>query len=760
MRDNAVELSRSLLAQLRDIMSKVGQDEMRLQQLVEQIAEHMEVDVCSVYLLRAGEVLELFATAGLKSEAIHQTRLRVGEGLVGLTAATRIPQNISNVTQHPDFVFRPETGEEHLQSFLGVPILRQNQIVGILDVQNKSERVFSDDIVEILQNIAMLLAEFLVATKISNRDEVLSSHGLNSGPVVLKGSVIHQGVAVGKAIIHEPKLSIANILSDDSEKEHERLSYALSEMHLAIDDMLSNKVADVQGEHREILETYALIAKDAGWIKQIHETIDEGLSAVAAVRKVTNVVKNRLVSAADPYLQERAMDFEDLGDRILHYLDPKSYNAKLDDSVDEIILFARSMGPARLLDFDRKKLKGLVLADTSKNSHVAIIAKALDIPVLCISTDNFYKVESGDDVCLDASRASVILRADDDVKDSYRQAVAAYKDKTSKIISLQHKPAISLDGKRISLRINAGLRSDMEYFKHIGANGIGLFRTEIPFMVRSQLPSVEWQTEIYRDILKQADGKPVVFRTLDVGGDKVLPWRQALDEENPAMGWRAVRVSTDVPALLRNQLKALVQAAEGLELRVLFPMVTEMREWYFCQSILMQEIERHKVKTGKTPLVTKVGVMFEVPALMLQVDEMLDAVDFVSIGSNDLAQFLFASDRGSVLVSERYDLVSCIMLKFYKAFLIKAKEKNVPVTLCGEMASDPLGALALVAVGFERLSMAPLSIPLIRDIICRLNISELQAWMDSELQKSKPGSLRKKLKLWLADHDIRLPKRA
>ncbi|MFV0432118.1 MAG: phosphoenolpyruvate--protein phosphotransferase [Alphaproteobacteria bacterium] len=758
MQQNAAELSRSLLAKLRDIMSSAGDDEVRLQQLVGLISEYIEVEVCSIYLLRAGEVLELFATSGLRMEAIHQTRLRVGEGLVGLTAATKIPQNISDVSHHPDFAFRPETGEEHLQSFLGVPILRQDHIIGVLVIQSKNERVFADPIVEILQNIAMLLAEFLIATKISNRDEVLSTQGLLSGPVTFKGVVINQGVAVGKAVLHEPKLSMANILSEDSDKEHERLSHALKEMHMAIDDMLSRKEVEGKGEHRDILETYALIAKDAGWIKQIHEAIDEGLSAVAAVRKVTNMVKLRLSGATDPYLRERAMDFEDLGDRVLYYLDPEAYKAHLEAGFDEIILFARTMGPARLLDFDRKKLKGLVLSEASKNSHVAIVAKALDIPVLGLNAEYFHKVETGDDVCLDAGQASLVLRADDDVKESFRQAVSAHKERTAKIVSLQNKPAISLDGKRISLRINAGLRSDMDYFDHVGANGVGLFRTEIPFMVRSHLPTVEWQKQIYEEVLKKAAGKPVVFRTLDVGGDKVLPWRQTIEEENSAMGWRAVRVSVDIPALLRNQLKALVQAAEGQELRVLFPMVTEMSEWYFCRTLLMEEITRHKEKTGKEPIKVQVGIMFEVPALMLQMDEMLDAVDFVSIGSNDLAQFLFASDRGSPLVSERFDPTSLIMLKFYRRLLQKASAKNVSVTLCGEVASDPLGALALVGVGFKRLSMSPLSIPSIRDMICSVDIANLQNWMESQLENYRQRSLRKELKNWAKDHDVYLPK--
>ncbi len=757
MLQNAIELSRAMLSQLRDIMSSAGEDEERLQQLVEQIAHHMRIDVCSVYVLRAGEVLELYATTGLQQEAIHQTRLRVGEGLVGLTAATKLPQNHADISHHPDFVLRPETGEEYLQSFLGVPILRQERVIGVLVVQSRQLRVFPQDIVEILQNIAMFLAEFFVATDISNRTEILSTQGLNSGPVILRGNSIHDGVAVGKAVLHQPALTVASILAEDTDFEHKKFSQALKEMHLAIDDMLNLDITEEVGEHTEVLETYALIAKDAGWIRQIREAIDEGLSATAAVKKVTNTIKNRLSAAKDPYLRERAMDFEDLGDRVMHHLAPNIYKTEFDKETDNIILFARTIGPARLLDYDHKKLKGLVLVEASKHSHVAIIAKGLNIPVLGLAADAYAQVENGDDVCLDSHHGHLILRADDEVAENFRDSIKNYEQHVHNSLSLQEKPAITLDGKRISLRMNAGLRSDMSHFKRIKPNGVGLMRTEVPFMIRSHLPDVAVQKRIYQEILKDARGKPVVFRTLDVGGDKVLPWRKAVDEENPAMGWRAVRVSNDIPALIRNQLKALVQAAEGQELRILFPMVTEMHEWYFCRDILYQEIEKHKQKTGQQPSAIKVGIMFEVPALILQLDEMLNAVDFISIGSNDLTQFLFAADRGSRMVSERYDPISPVMLNFYKSLLEKARVKNIPVTLCGEMAADPLGALALIAIGFDRLSMTPFSIPAIRDMIYSTPLKPLQQWLEKQLLSKNQASLRKHLKSWAIDHNIYLP---
>lgn len=762
MVDNQVaELSRKILSDLRDIMTSLNDDEQKLQQIVDKVSRHLKVSVCSIYALRAGEVLELYATHGLSETAIHQTRLRVGEGLVGLVAASKKLHNLGNIKQHPEFAFRPETHEEDFNNFLGVPLLRQGNLIAVLVIQSEEMQAFSKAIEELMENIAMFLNEFLAASKLISREEILSTQGLHSGAIILKGVRLNNGIALGKAYVHRSDFLITEFISKNRNLEHQKLKDALELMHNHLDEMIKkqHKVSKSryhEGEHVEILETYSQIARDKGWIKRIHDAIDEGLSALAAVHKVTAAVKMQLLASQDLYLQERAMDFDDLGQRLIRYLHPDQSQLKHQEPQEDFIVFAKSLGPARLLDFNLKYLKGLVLAEATKNAHVTIVAKSLNIPVISLSIENFSKVETGDDVCLDATHHTLVLRADDNLKEQYKNTIRARQQLVQNVPPLSFRPAITLDNQRVYLKANVGLRIDMEHFKRIEPDGVGLFRTEIPFMLRANLPDVQSQTEIYRDVLNAAGKRIVTFRTLDVGSDKVLPWRAAIEEENPAMGWRAARVSTDIPGLLRHQLKAFISAAKGRPLHVMFPMVSDMHEWHFCNNILQHELERFKAKKEQLPSEVKVGIMFEVPALMLQLDEIMAAVDFVSIGSNDLTQFIFAMDRGSPIVGERYDGISPIILRLYKMILSKAKEYDVPVTLCGEVSSDPIAALALVALGFRDLSMSPLAIPMVRDAICSLDLGALTKWLDKILYKETPMHFRALLKIWLQDHNVQI----
>ncbi len=761
LNEQAAELSRNILSDLRDIMTSLDDDADKLQQIVDKIATRLDISVCSVYALRAGEVLELYATHGLSEEAIHLTRLRIGEGLVGLVAASKQVQNIGNIKEHPEFAFRPETHEEDYNSFLGIPLLRRGNLLAVLVIQSEQTDEFSANIVELMNNIAMFLNEFLVASKLINRDELLSVQGLHSGPVVLKGASLHNGVALGKAFVHRPAFSITEFVCTDSALAHQMLNEALEKMHHDLDEMLESQQKienDVYNDnvHVEILETYNQIARDKGWIKRIHSAIDEGLSAIAAIRKVTKGIKAQLLSAQDPYLQERAMDFEDLSQRLTYYLMPDVNKTQYKEPQENFILFAKSIGPARLFDFNLKHLKGLVLAEATKSAHVTIVAKSLNIPVLSLNYDSFFKVETGDDICLDCIHHTLVMRADDTLKEHYRAVIHSREQLAQNFVPLSFRPAITLDNERVYLKANVGLRIDMEHYQRIEPDGVGLFRTEVPFMLRSNLPDINLQTEIYRDILDASLKRNVVFRTLDVGSDKVLPWRSVMEEENPAMGWRAARVSNDIPSLLRHQLRAFILAAQDRPLYVMFPMISDMDEWHFCNAILQAELKKHQQKGLAMPSDVKVGIMFEVPALMLQLDEMLKAVDFISIGSNDLTQFTFAMDRGSPVVGDRYDSISPIMLRFYLKILQRAKEYDVPVTLCGEISSDPVAALALIAIGFRELSMAPLGIPMVRDAICSVDLHALSQWIHPNLHNSNQAKFRINLKNWLQDHHVHI----
>ncbi len=745
--------SRRLLRRLRDIMAGSGSAQQRLDKIVQVIAADMVAEVCSAYVLRAGEVLELFATEGLRREAVHNTRLRVGEGLVGVIAATARPLALADAQSHPDFAYRPETGEEIYHSLMGVPILRGGRVLGVLVVQNRTLRSYTEDEVEALQTIAMVLAELAASGELVGPGELAPSDGIALLPLRLEGIRLNAGLALGAAVLHEPRIVIRQIVAEDPEAELERLHKAVSEMQSAIDDMLAaSDVAD-GGEHRDILETYRMFAADRGWMARIREAVRSGLTAEAAVQKVQDDNHARMNQISDPYLRERLLDLEDLANRLQQHLAGGTAGVASTDLPDEFILIARSMGPAELLDYDRRRLKGLVLEEGSPTAHVAIVARALDIPVVGRVKDVLAKVEAGDLVVADGDHAQVFIRPGEDIQEAIQANVGMRLAQKEKYAETRDAPAQTLDGVSVALHLNAGLLIDLPYLDETGAAGIGLYRTEIPFMVQDSFPDVDQQAELYGRILDHAGDRPVTFRTLDIGGDKVLPYLPEAEEENPAMGWRAIRIALDRPAMLRQQFRALLRAASGRRLRVKFPMVAEVAEVAAARAILAVE-QRRAVERGIAPPVElKVGVMLEVPALLWQLPALLPMVDFIAVGSNDLLQFLFASDRGNPRLSGRYDPLSPATLAMFRELVDGCRHHRVPLSLCGEMAGSPLDAMALLGVGFRVLSMAPSSVGPVKTMIRSLRLAPLEQFLVT-LSDSSDHSLRDKLAAFARDHDV------
>ncbi len=745
--------SRRLLRRLRDIMAGSGSAQQRLDKIVQVIAADMVAEVCSAYILRAGEVLELFATEGLRREAVHNTRLRVGEGLVGVIAATARPLALADAQSHPDFAYRPETGEEIYHSLMGVPILRGGRVLGVLVVQNRTLRSYTEDEVEALQTIAMVLAELAASGELVGPGELAPSDGIALLPLRLEGIRLNAGLALGAAVLHEPRIIIRQIVAEDPEAELERLHKAVSEMQSAIDDLLAaSDVAD-GGEHRDILETYRMFAADRGWLARIREAVRSGLTAEAAVQKVQDDNHARMNQISDPYLRERLLDLEDLANRLQQHLAGETAGVASTDLPDEFILIARSMGPAELLDYDRRRLKGLVLEEGSPTAHVAIVARALDIPVVGRVKDVLAKVEAGDLVVADGDHAQVFIRPGEDIQEAIQANVGMRLAQKEKYAEIRDAPAQTLDGVSVALHLNAGLLIDLPYLDETGAAGIGLYRTEIPFMVQDSFPDVDQQAELYGRILDHAGDRPVTFRTLDIGGDKVLPYLPEAEEENPAMGWRAIRIALDRPAMLRQQLRALLRAASGRRLRVKFPMVAEVAEVAAARAILAVE-QRRAIERGVAPPVElKVGVMLEVPALLWQLPALLPMVDFVAVGSNDLLQFLFASDRGNPRLSGRYDPLSPAILAMFRELVDGCRHHEVPLSLCGEMAGSPLDAMALLGVGFRVLSMAPSSVGPVKTMVRSLRLAPLEQFLVT-LNDSSAHSLRDKLAAFARDHGV------
>ena len=742
-----------LLKRLRETMARADSVDGMLGEVVRLVASEMVAEVCSIYLLRAGEVLELFATQGLNPSAVHRTRLRVGEGLVGDIAAHARPLALDDAQSHPQFAYRPETGEEIYHSLAGVPILRMGRVLGVLVVQNRTRRQYDEEEIETLQTIAMVLAELISAGHFVSPNEVQQVDGLGLLPLRVDGVQLTPGIAIGRAVLHEPRIVIQKVVAEDISQELSRFETAAHGVREDIDRML--EAHDMQsGEQREILETFRMFVDDRGWLERVREAIASGLTAEAAVQRAFDDVHARVGQSADPYIRERLSDLQDLTNRLLLRLsgrvapDPSSLP-------DDMIVIARDMGPAELLDYDRTRLRGLVLEEGSAMSHVAIVARALDIPVVGRAPDVLARIEPGDAIVVDGDNGQVLVRPADDILETVDGAIGARAARRRRYAALRELPAATRDQARISLHINAGLLIDMQHLDETGADGVGLYRTEIPFMVRSEFPDVDAQAWLYGRVLDLADGRPVAFRTLDVGGDKVLPYVGTFGDDNPAMGWRAIRIGLDRPAMLRRQLRALIQAANGRPLSVMYPMIAEVGELKRARRLLDLELERAKRRGQALPQPLRVGVMFEVPALAWQLDSLVRHVDFISVGTNDLMQFLYAADRGNTRLAGRYDSLSPAMLRLLHFVVEKLRPTGVELSVCGEMAGQPVDALALLAIGVRTLSMAPGSIGPVKAMIRSLDLKHATRFVSAMLtQPDQP--MRETLRLFAADHAIEI----
>jgi phosphotransferase system enzyme I (PtsP) len=749
-----VPSSRLVLRRLRDVMAGQGTAQERLSTIVRIIAADMVAEVCSCYLMRAGEVLELFATEGLRPQAVHRTRLRVGEGLVGVIAASARPLALADAQSHPDYAYRPETGEEIYHSLMGVPILRSGRVLGVLVVQNRTRRHYDEDEVEALQTIAMVLAELAASGELVNPLERQQPAGVGQLPLRIEGARLNAGLALGQAVLHEPALVIRHVVAEDTATELARVRRAVDSMHGAIDALLEASDVAADGEHRDILETYRMFAADLGWIQRITEAVESGLTAEAAVQKVQGDMRLRMNQATDPYLRERLADLEDLTNRLQRHLGGAAARPSESELPEEFILIARTMGPAEFLDYDRKRLKGLVLEEGSPNAHVAVVARALDIPVVGRVKEVLSRVEPGDMVVVNGDEGAVVLRPNEDVIQAVDARIKLRLGQRQQYEALRDLPAESKDGTKVELMLNGGLFIDLPYLDETAAVGVGLFRTELQFMLRDTFPTVPQQASLYRRVLDQAAARPVTFRTLDIGGDKVLPYMDdASADENPAMGWRAIRISLDRPAMLRQQLRALIRAASGRSLRVMFPMIADVAEFDAAREVLQLELDRQRKEGEILPEKIAVGLMLEVPALIWQLPALAGRADFISVGTNDLVQFLFAADRGNPRLAGRYDPLSPSALRVLGQIAAGCAAHNLPVTVCGEMAGDPLEAMALVGLGFRALSMSPSSVGPVKAMIRSLDVPALVEFIAS-LSDLSTHSLRGKFHDFARDRGI------
>ncbi|AZO66052.1 MULTISPECIES: phosphoenolpyruvate--protein phosphotransferase [unclassified Mesorhizobium] len=756
MRDTASG-PRVLLKRLRELMQEPLEPQERLDRIVRDIASNMVAEVCSLYVLRADSVLELYATEGLNPKAVHLAQLRLGEGLVGTIAASARPLNLSNAQEHPAFAYLPETGEEIYNSFLGVPVLRAGRTLGVLVVQNKTMRHYRDDEVEALETTAMVIAEMIATGDLAR----LTRPGLELDlrrPVSFTGLSFNEGVGLGHVVLHEPRIVVTNLFNEDSEEEIKRLDASLGSLRLSIDDMLERREVAFEGEHRQVLEAYRMFANDSGWVRRLEEAIRNGLTAEAAVEKVQSDMRARMLHMTDPYLRERMSDFDDLANRLLRQLMGRGPDDVAASLPKDAIIVARSMGAAELLDYPRDKLRGVVLEDGAATSHVVIVARAMGIPVAGQMKGAVSMAENGDAIIVDGEEGAIHLRPQPDLEAAYAEKVRFRARRQEVYRELRKKPSVTKDGVQVDLLMNAGLAVDLPQLAEAGAAGIGLFRTELQFMVASTFPRAEAQERLYRDVLDAARGKPVTFRTIDIGGDKVLPYfKDTIQEENPALGWRAIRLTLDRPGLLRTQIRALLKACGGRELKLMLPMVTELGEIAQAREIVDREVRHLSRFAHHLPTSLKLGAMLEVPSLLFQLDELMKAVDFVSVGSNDLFQFVMAVDRGNTQLSDRFDTLSTPFLRVLKQVADAGVRNNTPVTLCGELAGKPISAMALIGLGYRSISMSPASIGPVKAMLTELPLAELQAFFDDNLMApSQKVPMRALLQAFADDRSIPL----
>jgi len=747
---------RLLLRRLREIFAEPANAQARLDKIVVQIAANMVAEVCSVYVLRADGRLELYATEGLNREAVHLTTMQSGEGLVGLIARSAEPLSLSEAQEHPAFSYHPETGEEIYHSFLGVPILRGGATIGVLVVQNKARRSYSDEEIEALQTTAMLLAEMIASGELQSIVKSAQLLALE-GPMSLRGAAMSDGVGLGHVLLHEPRIVVKNLIAEDVQGEIRRLDHAIGAMRLSIDELVAHGDRMGAGEHREVLEAVRMFANDRSWLRKLREAVMTGLSAEATVERVQNDARARMLRQTDPYLRERLHDLDDLANRLLHQLTGQTYAADRDKMPDNAIIVARSMGPAALLDYDRAKLRGLILEEGGPASHVAIVARALGVPTVGLVPNITSLVEPNDPIIIDGSTGDVHVRPQPDVQSAYGEKAKLRARRQEQYAKLRDVPAVTRDGVEIALNMNAGLTVDAPFAIETGAQAIGLFRTELQFMLAPRFPRMREQYHYYRAVLDALPGKAVTFRTLDIGSDKVLPYMETIEEENPALGWRAIRIGLDRPGLLRMQLRALLKAGGGRDLKIMFPMIANVAEFDLAKEIALRELAVIRQHEHEPPTRLELGAMVEVPSLLFDLDRLAERADFLSVGSNDLVQYLYAADRDNTRVSKRYDVLAAPILRALKSIVDAGARAKIPVTLCGEMGGRPVEALALLALGYRSLSMSPASIGPVKAMIRALDLAKARALVEEliAMDGGRP-SLREDLMRFASTHGVPL----
>ena len=742
-----------MLQLFKEITSSDMPMSVRFDKVTAMLAHKMEADAAACYLVIDDNYLELFASYAFNPKLTNAISLKVGEGIIGGIAQSKCTTTVENIWQHPDFLYRAEADEEKYKSFLGAPLIRWGRAIGVLCLYKKELYEFKKAEVEALETLAMAFAEWVGSDEMrAYKNAFIKQRGQTTRDKV-KGISLSRGFGVGPAVVHRRRQNVTKIFAEDKQAELERLAKAHSEMNHDLDEKFNSSKLGI-GEHADILDTYRMFAKDKGWYNKIAGHVEGGLTAEAAVERAFEDMWNRLSGTQDVYLKERLHDLRDVADRLLAYLGGDNTDIKAAD-LPEIVIVAQTMGPADLMDYDYHKIKALILEDGTPTMHVAIVAKALGIPVVSKIKGIYKEIKSGEVLAVNGDEGIVYLQPSAKVLADFKIKIAERERQIAQMAELKKLPSKTLDKQRINMYINVGLDFDLEYIESTNCDGIGLYRTEIPFMAAEKMPDVEHQFAYYRKLMDKAENKKVVFRSLDVGSDKLLPYWTYSGEENPAIGWRSIRITLDRRAILRQQMRAFIRAAAGKELNVMFPMIANLAEFRDAKETLMLELDKEKRRSENVPSKVNVGLMIEVPSVVFQLDAILLEADFISVGTNDLAQFVFACDRTNNRLSERYDVLSVPFLRVMQEIITKANDAKVLCSVCGEMASNPIEAMVLIGLGYRNLSISGASFGKVKRMIRSANTKDLADYIQTLLDFNQ-RTLRPQLIAYANDHGIEI----
>ncbi len=710
-----------MLERLRSIVQKVNAArnlQSALDIIVSSVREALSTQVCSVYLLDSDiNCHVLMASEGLRKSAVGHVSLEAGEGLVGLVAKHAEPINLQDAARHPSFHYLEDTGEEEFYSFLGVPIIHHRKVLGVLVVQHAERRRFDEADEAFLITLSAQLAGVIAHAEATGAIEGLSPSGHKTSDTVFPGISGSSGVAIGQAVVVFPHADLSQIpqrRARDIDKEIEFFKTCLAAVRTDMQVLQAKLAGQVAEEERQLFDAYVRMLDDAALGHEVIDRIKLGFWAPGALAYVANEHVRNFEAMDDAYLSERAVDIKDLCSRVLFYLLEKE--PVITEYYENTILVSEELTPSMLAEVPKDKLKGLVSVKGSGNSHVAILARTMGIPTIMGVVDLPYSQMDGKEMIIDGYKGEVISNLSDQLRSRYLETIEEQKQLIVGLEGIKDLPCETPDKHRVHLWVNTGLMSDVIHSLDQGAEGIGLFRTEIPFLLSERFPSEQEQRAIYQEQLEAFAPKAVTMRTLDIGGDKSLPYFP-IEEDNPFLGWRGIRVTLDHPEIFMAQIRAMLRASVGLEnLQIMLPMVSNVNEVKSAKRLIKKAF-RELIQEGTKVKFPPIGVMIELPAAVYQARTFAKMVDFISVGSNDLTQYLLAVDRNNPRVADLYSAFHPAVLHALQDVVTHTQAEGKPVSICGEMAGDPGAAVLLMAMGFDVLSMNAATLLKVKSVI-------------------------------------------